>query len=417
MTEWRSVKIEDLAAPGKNSLATGPFGSAIGSRFFREDGVPVIRGSNLSLKVGDRLLDDEIVFVDESKAEEFPRSVARQGDLVFTCWGTIGQIGLVDDRARFDRYIVSNKQMKLTPDPSLADSLFLYYALSSPEAVAHVQGMAIGSSVPGFNLTQLRQVVISCPPLHEQKVIAAALGALDDKIAANERLIATLDGMTHALFKQNFSGIGLPGDRDGWKLGRLSDLCSTQYGYTASADAAPVGPRFLRVKDINKKNWIEWSSVPYCRISDADLPKYRVSVGDIVVARMADPGKSALIEEPTDAVFASYLVRLKTASLAHAYFVWGFLKSDIYGNYAKSARSGSVQANMNAKVITAAELAIPPLELMESHLMQVAPVRQRMLAALRENASLAILRDTLLPQLMSGKLRVREAEKIVEDAV
>ena len=75
---------------------------------------------------------------------------------------------------------------------------------------------------------------------------------------------------------------------------------------------------------------------------------------------MADPGKSAIIEEPTDAIFASYLVRLKTASLAHAYFVWGFLKSDAYTRYVESSRSGSVQSNMNARVITATELQIPP---------------------------------------------------------
>ena len=88
--------------------------------------MPVIRGSNLSQDVGIRLLDDGLVFLTEEKAKEFKRSMAQRGDLVFTCWGTIDQVGLIDDRARFREYVISNKQMKLTPDPRKADTLFLY---------------------------------------------------------------------------------------------------------------------------------------------------------------------------------------------------------------------------------------------------------------------------------------------------
>ncbi len=200
-------------------------------------------------------------------------------------------------------------------------------------------------------------------------------------------------------------------------MGRLSDLCTTQYGYTASSTPQNVGPRFLRVKDINKNNWIEWDSVPYCEIPQEKIEKYKLSVGDIVVARMADPGKSAIIEDYENSVFASYLVRLKTESLKHSYFIWGFLKSREYLQYAQSTRSGSVQSNMNAKVITAAELPIPPQEAMDSYIQKIQPLRRKLYSTLAESRTLAELRDTLLPQLMSGKLRVKDAEKIVEDNV
>ena len=113
---WTRYKVDDLKSSTPNALATGPFGSAISSRHFIEDGTPVIRGSNLSQDVGKRLNDDGLVFVSERKAEEFSRSLAKPGDLVFTCWGTIGQVGLIDERSQFQEYVVSNKQMKLTPD-------------------------------------------------------------------------------------------------------------------------------------------------------------------------------------------------------------------------------------------------------------------------------------------------------------
>ncbi|MDD5557141.1 MAG: restriction endonuclease subunit S [bacterium] len=202
---------------------------------------------------------------------------------------------------------------------------------------------------------------------------------------------------------------------EGWEIKKLSDLCSTQYGYTASAVDEPVGPKLLRVKDINKRNWIEWGDVPHCRMDPGAKERYALEVGDLVVARMADPGKSAIIEENVDAVFASYLVRLKTKSLAHSYYLHGFLKSELYAEYAEGARSGSVQANMNAKVIVGANLPVPTPTLMEQSLRVILPLRQRLVSNVREARTLAALRDALLPKLISGELRVREAEQRMKE--
>ena len=95
MSERVPCTVEDIKAPIQNALATGPFGSAIGSRFFADSGVPVIRGGNLSQDVGTRLIDNGYVFIAPDKAQEFSRSFARRGDLIFTCWGTIDQVGLI----------------------------------------------------------------------------------------------------------------------------------------------------------------------------------------------------------------------------------------------------------------------------------------------------------------------------------
>jgi type I restriction enzyme S subunit len=127
---------------------------------------------------------------------------------------------------------------------------------------------------------------------------------------------------------------------------------------------------------------------------------------------MADQVKSDIIEDDIDAVFASYLVRLKTASLAHSYYVYGFLKSDLYAEYTEGAKSGSVQANMNAKVIVGASLVAPPTAIIDQFLNAVLPLRRRLVANVRESRTLAALRDTLLPKLISGELRVPDAEAI-----
>ena len=215
------------------------------------------------------------------------------------------------------------------------------------------------------------------------------------------------------LFPDSFEDSELGEIPKGWEVKKLSDLCSTQYGYTASAVDEPVGPKFLRVTDINKHNWIEWGEVPHCAIEPDARASYSLQVGDLVVARMADPGKSAIIEEDIDAVFASYLVRLKTPSLGYSYYVYGFLKSDLYAKYAEGAKSGSVQSNMNAKVIVGASLAVPTKAIIDEFFRAVLLLRQRLVANVRQSRILAALRDALLPKLISGELRVKDAEQLI----
>lgn len=202
------IAVEDLAANTRHAMATGPFGSSVGQHTFRSSGVPLLRGSNLSSEVGVRLDDDGLVFVDPELAGQFSRSIAHEGDLVFTCWGTINQVGLIDSRAQYREYLVSNKQMKLTPNSDRVLPLFLYYWFSGPEGQAAILAGGIGSSVPGFNLGQLRQMKVPIPSLEEQRQVIDVLSALDDKIDLNRRMNETLDAMARAIFKDWFVDFG-----------------------------------------------------------------------------------------------------------------------------------------------------------------------------------------------------------------
>ena len=111
----------------------------------------------------------------------------------------------------------------------------------------------------------------------------------------------------------------------------MGDLTARpQYGYTQSAKDEPIGPKFLRITDINKKSWIEWETVPHCEITEPDFEKYRLHKGDILIARMADPGHGCMIEEDVHAVFASYLIRFRPLRDSYARFLQYWLRSDAY---------------------------------------------------------------------------------------
>jgi type I restriction enzyme S subunit len=435
-SRWQHVTIASVS----EKIGIGPFGSSIPVRSFVSEGVPVISGQHLR---GSRLEDKDFNFVSPEHADRLASASVKRGDVIFTHAGSIGQVAYIPGNSQYEHYVLSQRQFYLRPNKSLVLPEYVVYYFKSPVGRHLLLANASSSGVPSIvqPVSYLRTIRIPLPSLPEQHAMVRVLGALDDKIELNRRMNETLEAMARALFTSWFIDFdpvhakaegrdpGLPIEiaalfpdafqdselgeiPKGWDVKRLADLCSTQYGYTASAVNEPVGPKYLRVTDINKRNWIRWSDVPYCAI-DADARHvYALHVGDLIVARMADPGKSAIIEEEIDAVFASYLVRLKTASLAQSYYIYGFLKSDLYTEYAKGAKSGSVQANMNAKVIVDVGCVVPPPALIQRYVNAVLPLRWRLVASSHESHTLATLRDMLLPMLMSGELRVPANQQV-----
>lgn len=148
-----------------------------------------------------------------------------------------------------------------------------------------------------------------------------------------------------------------------WRETTLADICTDiQYGYTASANAIPVGPRFLRITDI-QNNYVDWNTVPYCEISDSDYRKYKLQPGDICIARTgASTGTSTIIKYDVDAVFASYLIRYQIdQTKANSSFVSYQLMSDWYWQHVHSVMGGSAQPNANAKQLGSFQFNLPPL--------------------------------------------------------
>src|ERR1041385_177790 len=197
--EWRESTVGEIAAPTRNALVGGPFGSDLVSRDYVEAGVPVIRGQNM----GGRWIAGEFAYVSDAKASSLDANLARPGDIVFTQRGTLGQVSVVPS-AKFDRYLVSQSQMKLTVNRELADPIFIYYVFSTLEQRDYIRQHAIQTGVPHTNLGILRGTPVPLPPLPEQRAIAHILGTLDDKIELNQRMNETLEVMARALFESWF---------------------------------------------------------------------------------------------------------------------------------------------------------------------------------------------------------------------
>lgn len=412
MSEWRRYTVEELADHRAHALATGPFGSAISARFFQDSGVPVIRGNNLSLDVGTRLIEQDLAFLPDSKAAEFSRSEVRRGDLVFTCWGTVGQIGLIDERARSDRYIISNKQMKVTPNPKIADPLFLYYALSSPRAVASIINSSIGSSVPGFNLSQLREMEVLVPPLTEQRAIAGILGALDDKIASNNSIAAAILGIADCFFRERKA------NASEWPTVRFVDIADVFGGGTPRTSETSYWNgeiAWVTPTDVTRLSapYLFDSAKHITELGLANCASQLYPAGSIFMTSRATIGSFAVVQRPA-AANQGFIVVVPRHGVERW---WLFHEMRFRTDEMIGLANGSTFLEISRKNFRAMNLQMPPRSLLDRFHELAAPLHRRARAAERENRVLAELRDYLLPKLISGQLRIKDAERAVEEVV
>ncbi len=140
------------------------------------------------------------------------------------------------------------------------------------------------------------------------------------------------------------------------RLGELSD--NIEYGYTEKATKEPIGPKFLRITDI-QNNLVNWDSVPYCKISNERKEKYLLQKGDLLFARTgATVGKSHLIKfTPPEAIYASYLIRVRLLEIVHREFISYFFQSEFYWKQISENQIGIGQPSVNGKKLS--DLCIP----------------------------------------------------------
>lgn len=202
---WSLGTLEDIKAAAKGAIVSGPFGSNIGKRFFVDNGVPVIRGNNLT-KGRARFVDDGFVFVTEQKALELVSCTALPDDLVFTAAGTIGQVGIIPHDSRYSKYIISNKQLRARVDPTKAHPLYLFYWFCQDRMQRLVLQRQRGTSIPVINLGILRSLPIALPPLAEQREIAEILSIVDRKIEVEERRLNAIVQLFQSLLDHLMTG-------------------------------------------------------------------------------------------------------------------------------------------------------------------------------------------------------------------
>ena len=442
--EWKRMKIGDLCDQFGAELQTGPFGSQLHSYDYKETGIPVVPTEAID---DGKINPDVLPRISSEKANELSRHLLRQGDILFARRGAqaTGKTAIVRKSDEGAICGTGAIRLRIEKAKSIAFPSFLATYLSGKETICWIRHHAIGATMPNLNEGIIRSIPILLPSLQEQKAIVHILGTLDDKIELNSKINETLEAMAKALFKSWFvdfdpvrakvegRSTGLPAEISdlfpdsfedselgeiprGWSVAPVGEVVECVGGSTPSTSE----PAYW---DGGKYFWVtpkDLSSLPepflldtakkitadgVQRISSGILP-----VGTILLSSRAPVGYIAAACVPVS--INQGFIALKGNALMPSAYLLNWCLSNV--QQFKDRASGTTFAEISKAAFRPIPLLAPSDQVARIFSEKAQILYDRVVSNMKQSNLLSASRDTLLPKLISGELRIPDAEKILE---
>lgn len=423
-----SFKLKELL--DEKGYIRGPFGSTLRRNELLDEGIPVYEQQNAIYNNREFRY-----FINNEKYEEMKRFTVRENDLIISCSGTVGRVSVIrkDDPIG----IISQALLILRPNTEKVLTDFLFYFFISRIGYNSIISRSGGSVQANISKRAvIENIDIDVPPLPEQKAIAHILSTLDEKIEVNNQINKTLENMAQTIFKQWFVDFEFPNEDGepykssggemveselgmipkGWEVGTVGELAEiVSKGTTPrksdidkSNDDNMV--KFLKVKDIGYDGIIDMNSVEYIP-KDVHLNQLKRSIleyKDILISIAGTIGRVSYVNyELTNANTnqAVAFIRLKDIEKYFLFLLYKFKSNEFQESLVSKVVQG-VQANISLTVIKNEKLLIPKNYVLQRYNIFMNSIFNGKDIIVRENINLRMIRDTLLPKLMSGEIRV-----------
>lgn len=427
MGEWERVRLNEVC----REITVGHVGPMADK--YIDDGTPFLR--SLSVEPF-RITREGLKFIDADFHAKLKKSALRPGDVVIVRTGKPGSCAVIPDwleDANCSDLVIARCGPRLRPR-------FLCYVVNSV-AGQHIYNHLVGAVQQHFNVGSARALEFELPDLEEQDEILALLGALDDKIDLNRRMNETLQAMARAIFRDWFVDFGptrgkaegrapyltadlwdlfpdtLNDERpEGWELSVIGREVEAVGGATPSTKDPSFweggGHHWATPKDLSKlaapvllDTGRKITDGGVKRISSGLLP-----VGTVLLSSRAPIGYLAITEVQT-AVNQGFIAMVCNRRLPNVFVLfWCYENLE----YIKGISGGTTFAEISKKVFRSVPVVVPREQVVAAYQEQVRPLYDHIILNTRESESLAKTRNLLLPRLMSGEIRLAEAEKAVE---
>ena len=414
--EWKHYKMDELI----EEISMGPFGSDVKKEFYVDNGVPILNGSNLQ---GFKLQEDSFGYLTKEKADSLKKCNAHRGDIIVTHRGTLGQIVYVPVDSKYDRYVISQSQFRFRCKADLVDVQYLVYYFHTREGQYKILANASQVGVPALAraTSTFRLIDIKLPPLDDQRRIASILSSLDRKIELNNKINADLEEMAQAIFKNWFvdfepfkggkfvdSELGMI--PEGWKVGRADDFYQINIGKTPPRkenkwfSTNPADKIWVSIVNMGNSGIFISDSSEYLTKEAVDrhniimVPRNTILLSfKLTVGRVAIADKELTTNEA--------IARFILSDDKYMEYLYLYLKNFDYNSLGSTS---SIATAVNSKTIKGMQMLQPSDKIIDAFHIQVNPIFEKIRSLTKENSRLSLLRDTLLPRLMSGELEVPE---------
>ncbi len=413
----RHLTIGDLIRLDGGSIKTGPFGTALKASEYATEGTPLI--SVREIGHGSFHVNEKTPRVTAFTTARLPEYLLEVGDIVFARKGGIERSALIGKRQA--GWFLGSDGIRLRP-PKTCDARFLAACLQTQAVKQWLIQNSTGSTMASLNQGTIARLPISLPSIEQQARVAEILGALDDRIALLRETNVTLEAIAQALFKSWFvdfdpvyakqagrvpagmdaataalfpasfkeSKLGLL--PDGWKTGRVDDLLELAYGKALKASERTPGP-----VPVYGSGGITGSH----RFALVDGPS-------VVVGRKGTVGSLFWEDRPFFPIDTVFYVKT-SKPLTYCFYQLACLGLD-------GMNTDGAVPGLNRNNVYRLDIAMPPDELLMAFHYFVSTFRQKICMNLGQINTLTDLRDTLLPRLISGQLRLPDSLAAVKEA-
>lgn len=368
---------------------------------FADAGVPVISAKNVR---NGRLVLDEVRYVDELLAERWMPEPLQVGDVLLTSEAPLGEAAYLKNGSR---YVLGQRLFALRPNPEVFHSRYLYYLLRWGPVRRSVEERATGTTAQGIRQSELRRVRLPVAPLPTQRAIAEVLGALDDKVNVLSREDRILAHMVRAVVERA--------------------LATRQTTSGTVGNAVEFNPR-LPLKKGEVAPYLDMASLPTnaARTSPVSTRTYfsgsRFQSGDVLMARITpclENGKLAVVDGLQEGEVGwgstEFLVMRPRPPVPKGWVYWLARSQDFQAHAIANMSGSSGRQRVGATSLEPFPVTLPAPDTAQEIAQRTESLFDRMRANEEQSRTLEALRNALLPKLVSGELRVPDAERLVED--
>lgn len=365
-----------------------------------EHGRPGFRIIRVADVMDDVVMLDGSDFVSEEHREQIGSKLGQPGDIVLTTKGTIGRVAVMPE---LDETVVYSPQLCFFRiiDESALHPRYLRYWFSSPAFKSQASHRMNNTDMAAYiNLADIRSLQIYLPPLSVQRAIAEVLGALDDKIAANAKLVESADALAAAVFSSMF---GTSEERP------LTEVARFVNGKAFTKGASGTGRVVIRIAELN--SGIGNSTV----YSDIEVPEQHIArPGNLLFAWSGSLTLHRWFR--TEAIVNQHIFKIVPLDGYPTWCAYGLIAKKLEEFRAIAADKATTMGHIQRRHLEE-PVSTPSMSEIRRHDANMTALWERALLAEQESLSLSETRDALLPPLMSGAIRVRDAEKRVEEVL
>lgn len=403
MSQWDTVQFEQLLVDNKIS-----YGVVQPGAFQTNAGTPLIRVNNIK---NGKIDVSGIVRIHDDIAQKHSKTRLNGGELLITVVGAVGECAIVPKD--LSGYNVA-RAVSVAKIKDIFDKRFIAYQFKTEDIKFQMYGNTNDTVQPTLNLSELKKLIFRLPKLSEQKAIASVLSSLDDKIDLLHRQNKTLESMAETMFRQWF----VVGFDNNTTHSNLEQIINIQSGYAfKSKDFNNTGVyRVIKIKNISG-NVVDIKETDFLNteVGESLSERFHLKTGQALIAMTgAEIGKLGLIPKNKEKLVLNQRVGLlKPQFYGAEYLAYLYLNSEIGQDYIQNAATGSAQPNISASQIEACPFPEINIESLKYHANEIKIYFDKIVYNLGNIETLEKIRDTLLPKLMSGEVRVQDAEEAI----